>query len=163
LQGEVLYAYEYYWNTLGDGTFSDSSLLDAIYTPGPGDIENEQVVLVLTAFEVSPCNGSKNDSLTINILPVSIDDKGRNDVTLRIYPNPVRDIITVQASVPSDDPVSIQVIESNGKVIFNGWFTPINRYFEKQFDLSYLKPGIYFIRLQAGDEVVTRKLVVRME
>lgn len=38
-----------FWQTTGDGTFSDSGLLRPVYFPGEGDIENTEVILTLTA------------------------------------------------------------------------------------------------------------------
>lgn len=38
------------WNTLGDGCFSDSSVIDPIYFPGDYDRENTRVKLFLQAF-----------------------------------------------------------------------------------------------------------------
>ncbi|HOW25945.1 MAG TPA: T9SS type A sorting domain-containing protein [Bacteroidales bacterium] len=39
------------WTTSGDGTFSNPAILKPDYTPGPGDIQNGDVTLTLTAFD----------------------------------------------------------------------------------------------------------------
>ncbi len=161
LQGEVSYAYKYFWATLGDGAFTDSTNVDAIYTPGQQDIINQGVTLVLTANEVSPCTGSVRDSVTITILPVGINDLSGNQLVLNIFPNPANDIISVQAETPTNDLLILQVISNDGKIIFTGKFYPVDKHSETRFDLSYLLPGIYFIRLQTGDKEVTRKLAVQ--
>jgi len=161
LQGEVQYAYEYYWTTLGDGTFNDSTLLDAIYSPGPGDIVNGEAVLVLTANKVSPCSGSYSDSVSVFILPVGINDLTGNDLGLKIYPNPADDIVHVDAITASDDQLVLQIISIEGKIIFTGKYIPVNNHFETRFDLSYILPGIYFIRIYAGEDMITRKIVVQ--
>jgi len=59
------------WITSGDGTFDDPFKLDAIYTPGPGDIAAGDVYLVLYSFALPPCIYADSDSLllTINQLP----------------------------------------------------------------------------------------------
>lgn len=161
LQGEVNFSYEYFWASLGDGSFTDSSLLDAIYTPGTGDIENGQVVLTLIALEVSPCNGSVNDSLTVFILPDGIQNHSDDDRTLMLYPNPASKFVSVQSNLPSDDPLLLQVIGSSGKIIFTGAYVPLNGHFDLNFDVSYLVPGIYFVRLKTGGMMLTRKLIVK--
>jgi hypothetical protein len=160
LQGEVNFAYEYFWTTMGDGTFTDSTLLDAIYTPGPQDIENRGVTLVLTANEVSPCTGSVSDSLTIGILFVGAEDIVEEKGGLTIYPNPARNIITLQAGIAADEKVVLQVLDIQGKVIFTERITSENKLFQKQFDLSYVNPGVYFFRIHARDAAFTQKLVV---
>lgn len=160
LQGTVNFAYEYYWSTLGDGVFTDSTLLDAIYTPGQQDMENRGVTLVLTAREVSPCTGSVSDSLTVDILFVVVKEIPEEKCHLILFPNPARDIITLQAEVQVNEKVILQVLDSQGKIIFMERVISGNGSLEKQFDLTYLNPGIYFFRLQAGNIKATQKLLL---
>lgn len=63
------------WITTGDGLFSNSSVLNPTYTPGPNDILNGNVQLVLKAFAGSQCPGvyaADTLLLTIHRMP-SID------------------------------------------------------------------------------------------
>jgi hypothetical protein len=55
------------WSTSGDGTFTDFSILNPVYTPGTADIANSTVVLTLTAFSLSPCLGQAIDDLTLTL------------------------------------------------------------------------------------------------
>ncbi len=56
------------WTTLGDGTFDDATLLNAVYTPGPSDIISQTATLVLTTDDPSgPCDAA-SDTMVINIL-----------------------------------------------------------------------------------------------
>ena len=57
------------WSTPGDGTFDDVSAVNAVYTPGPNDISNGTVTLVVTT--AGPCAPvSDNVVITINAAPV---------------------------------------------------------------------------------------------
>lgn len=58
-----------HWSTSGDGMFDDSSLLHPVYTPGPQDIFNGSVTLMLTATN-APC------------------EDAMDEVILTIHPNP---------------------------------------------------------------------------
>src|SRR5690606_42008142 len=51
------------WSTLlGDGTFNNASLLNAVYTPGPGDIAAGTVTLTLTTNDpAGPCLPATDD------------------------------------------------------------------------------------------------------
>ena len=160
LQGEVNFAYEYFWTTMGDGSFTDSTLLDPIYTPGPEDIISEAVTLVLTAKEVSPCTGSASDSLIVYISTAGMDDVPGNRMILNLFPNPTAGIITLQAERVTNDQLTVQVVGGDGKVIFTGRFHPDNNNFEIQMDLSYLNPGIYFVRLQAANITKTTSILL---
>ena len=59
------------WETSGDGTFTNVSVLDPTYTPGVNDLANGIVEICLTAGSLSPCVGPESDcrNLIINYLP----------------------------------------------------------------------------------------------
>jgi len=52
------------WSTLGDGTFNNTTILNPIYTPGPGDINTGSAILKLT---VTGNTTTINDELTLTI------------------------------------------------------------------------------------------------
>jgi hypothetical protein len=58
------------WSTAGDGSFSNTTTLLPLYTPGPNDIANGSVTLTLTAEAVNgaTCNDVDN-SMTLTIKP----------------------------------------------------------------------------------------------
>ncbi|MGB3947779.1 MAG: hypothetical protein WBM13_07330, partial [Bacteroidia bacterium] len=60
------------WTTTGDGVFSDSSLVNAIYTPGATDLVNGSVTLIITSNDpIGPCNPAIDSMLlTIDTLPI---------------------------------------------------------------------------------------------
>lgn len=58
----------YWWSAdNGDGFFSDSSLLNAVYTPGINDVANGFVVLELHASPLAPCQNTEVDSILLFI------------------------------------------------------------------------------------------------
>ena len=58
------------WTTSGTGSFSNSQILNPVYTPSADDINSGMVVLTLTAY--GPDNTvADNLNLTINHAPVS--------------------------------------------------------------------------------------------
>jgi predicted RNA methylase len=61
------------WTTSGTGTFSSTSSLASIYTPGVADITAGTVTLTLTASAISPCTVSGTDTkiLTIQKTPTA--------------------------------------------------------------------------------------------
>lgn len=54
------------WTTSGDGTFSNSTILNPVYTPGTNDISNGTAVLTLTAYGSS---NNVSDNMTLTIYP----------------------------------------------------------------------------------------------
>ncbi len=58
------------WTTTGDGTFDNSTSLNAIYNPGVNDISNGSVQLILSSTFNGPCNAVTDTVLiTINGAP----------------------------------------------------------------------------------------------
>jgi hypothetical protein len=161
LQGEVKYSYQYYWATLGDGSFSDSSMTNAIYTPGPGDISNKRATLVLTAFEVAPCNRLARDTVVVYISPFGLSDGAELEIAMHMFPNPVKDLLSLQAETDTDDPAIIRFLAADGKLLFTGIYAVKNHQVRQQFDLSFLPEGMYYIQLSSGNLHATRKVLVK--
>ncbi len=67
------------WSTSGDGTFSDATVEDPVYTPGPNDIANGSVTLTLTAHANSPCGTDATDNVTLYIEPAPTANAGPDD------------------------------------------------------------------------------------
>lgn len=75
LGGSVTWSLPFQWNTSGDGTFNNSSILSPVYTPGPTDILNGEVILSLTAFGTLQC-GNSTDTLVLSINPAVYSNAG---------------------------------------------------------------------------------------
>ena len=56
------------WSTSGDGTFSNSGILNPVYSPGVADLENGYVSLEISCQPMSPCSFSQLDVLELSIL-----------------------------------------------------------------------------------------------
>ena len=80
-----------------------------------------------------------------------VDFQGVPMTDASIYPNPVRDMISVETNVASD----LQIVDISGKTMFSyvGCSEKCN------IDVSGLKPGVYFCRITNNDKVQTVKFV----
>lgn len=76
LNGTVQNAGFILWSTLGDGTFDDPGLLNAMYTPGQGDIALGTAQLILTAFGLTPCTTTDSDTLVLTLMPPPVTNAG---------------------------------------------------------------------------------------
>mgnify|MGYP000847460224 FL=1 len=56
-----------YWTSSGTGFFSNSALVNPVYTPSAGDIAAGSVTLTLTATGVSPCNNQTASQMILTI------------------------------------------------------------------------------------------------
>lgn len=56
-----------FWETSGDGQFSDLNSLITEYTPGIEDLRDTEVVLTLFAYDKFPCTGSTMDQVSLTV------------------------------------------------------------------------------------------------
>jgi hypothetical protein len=105
-------------------------------------------------------------------VPLAVDDKGvepRNGVEQapleyqlhQNYPNPFNPSSTIRYSLPQESNVSLAVFSTLGQQVA----TLVRGeqeagYHEVKFDATGLSSGVYFCRLEAGDFVQTRKLLL---
>ena len=71
----AMYYNTLFWTSSGDGTFSDTSLLLPVYTPGPDDLNKGMAELCLTAAAAAPCATVANSCMILSIeeIPEGID------------------------------------------------------------------------------------------
>jgi len=100
------------WTTVGDGTFSDATVLHPIYTAGTNDIDNGSVILTLTANPADPCSEAASDDIMLSIFhaPEVVITYPLDDATL--YFNPVT--VTGTASDLDDDLAYVEVRVNGG-------------------------------------------------
>lgn len=72
-----------------------------------------------------------------------------------IYPNPASNVLNVRSFNTVADAVVLRDVA--GKVVLNKNLTNSN----ESFDISNLKPGIYLVQIQTGNNLLTQKLVKR--
>jgi type IX secretion system substrate protein len=149
------------WSTSGDGFFNDSSLLNAIYTPGNTDIENGSVVLSLFARAIAPCQGVDTDALMLVIDPCpNVEENRKTDFTLDIYPNPTPGVLNINVSTVYDQEFSISILDLQGHRVFTGTMNTRNGQYTNQLDFSYFSDGIYYVTIRSFDKTITKKIVV---
>ena len=75
------------------------------------------------------------------------------DHTCTIYPNPAKDMITIETDNPEQQ--SIEIASLNGQLIHS---TELDGH-THQIDLSSFQKGVYFITIRSEDFVTTRKII----
>ena len=135
-----LNASTYFWD-FGNGYNAINADPVMSYTPG-------QYTVSLMAF--NEC-GSDTFFLVINITDVGITKlAGINEIAL--YPNPSRGTIRVSPETAAE----IVIYNTVGEMLGTARRKP-----DATFDLSTLKPGIYFVRIKGGDERNYYKIILQ--
>lgn len=79
---------------------------------------------------------------------------------LHIFPNPVNDRLTVSVGTKVENSVKVEIYTVSGTIIKGVEVNKINTgKQELSIHMQTLHRGIYFLRLQIGEEVLTRKVV----
>jgi hypothetical protein len=95
----------------------------------------------------------------------SVDDRSTLPTEVELaqnYPNPFNPSTQIVYGVPSASNVRLEVYDMLGRqvaVLVNGESMPAGRH-TVRFDASRLASGVYVYRLQVGDKVMTRRMVL---
>ena len=94
-------------------------------------------------------------SIALQLIPSAVANLNSPTITdkIRIYPNPVSEIINVEYS--GTETVIINVIDLTGHIIISTTIQSGNTY----FDISDLSSGFYIVRISNEDETYLRKII----
>jgi hypothetical protein len=80
------------------------------------------------------------------------------DLIVKIYPNPAREMVNILIDEPTFNPDFIKIISLTGKVLYNGKIDPGIRQLQVSIDF---RQGVYIVQMGTGEMTVfTQKLVV---
>ncbi|UPT66013.1 MAG: T9SS type A sorting domain-containing protein [Sphingobacteriales bacterium JAD_PAG50586_3] len=131
---------------LGNGTatfelnaFNDGSIMNP--NVEAADIDNDGDIDLLWGFYIL-----RNDS------PLSITEQVNDDGVV-IYPQPAKDIITINSKTPLQ---AITIHTINGSKVF---YTNLNA-LQTSLDISHLANGMYIVEYDLGDTIKRTKLII---
>jgi hypothetical protein len=173
------------WATLSGGvtkTTAGPNDISFVVSGGPYTLYSGEIKNVAFAISISPdLNGVRNAIAEAKVkyseLPVSVDDN-RDELPHRFllgqnYPNPFNPTTTIKYSIPAviarsgatrqsvDMLVQLKVYDLLGRevaTLVNKQQTPGN--YSVNFDASKLTSGVYFYRLQSGNFIDTKKMIL---
>jgi hypothetical protein len=99
------------------------------------------------------------DYIAIQEAPVAVNRK-RGEIPLSLFPNPTKDVFTMEYELKEASPVTVVIIDAFGRRILQqhlGWKDPgIQR---QGVDVSSLQAGSYILLLNASESKMTCKLI----
>lgn len=109
---------------------------------------------------------SEDSIAATSVSQVSSESNLLNDSTdifqnLEIYPNPVRDKVTIRFELTTSTPVSLQVFNLIGKQILTQSIEPFQGSIEHSLNLSSYPSGVYILRLEAPQKTLVQRLSKR--
>jgi hypothetical protein len=112
------------------------------WTPAEGTTTSGEVTLTVSDGELNA-----TETFTISVSLTGIEDI--NTEGLLLYPNPVRDILTIQSTCIIE---YLQLVSVNGAIVLS---ETVNGS-EKLLDLQHLNTGIYLLQLKTSNTMVNK-------
>ena len=150
------------WITMGDGYFDDETILNPVYTPGPGDIANEDVILKLKVFGNAPCLDPEYDAMHLQILTYTGLELQENEYpVISITPNPSGGNFEFKMDGIQRGLVNINILDSKGDVIYKEQKKSESGSISESIDLSAYPKGIYLLKIKSEGFYKVRKVVIQ--
>lgn len=106
----------------------------------------------LVMQDANDCGPLETDSITIEEPPSGLKDIGIDLV--RVYPNPVSDLVNLEFTRDSQEDVTVTILDAYGRIILSKVITPVNGLVNERIDMSEVESGLYFVRIGAENEVL---------
>ena len=142
--------YYWYWDAIGQNIGAGSLRFQI-------ELDNG-FVITLHSFE--PEFGSSihfDFVLADDMVPVENVDKLQSYISL--FPNPTNDIFTVELGGFDNEEVILELFDLNGRLLQNRNFTGTSELVNEQFNLNGYANGLYYLRIQHGEEVWVKQVV----
>lgn len=95
--------------------------------------------------------------LTVSEIAVGLNEPIKfSEMNLKVYPNPVNNVLTVQLDDTGKTKSSLEILSVNGKVLSTRSVTGMQTV---HLDLGHLERGIYICRVRNGETLKTAKIV----
>jgi hypothetical protein len=81
-----------------------------------------------------------------------------NEQNIRVYPNPVSDILYIESNKSEDDAVRIYLYNSLGQIVLNRKWDCHSQPMTEKLDLSKFRTGIYHLIIVTSDGIIKQKI-----
>jgi hypothetical protein len=144
-----------------DDAFSINATTGVITINDMTALEFDANPIFSLVIEISDGELTAEATITIGLIEVilSIEDEFKNSI--KVYPNPVRNILNVDLSLIRQENLTIELTNMLGQqqhLLFEGLHTGE---FQRNFDLSNFSKGYYILNFKYSDKQISKKLIIR--
>lgn len=104
-------------------------------------------------------NWDTGNGFAMTVQPVTAVNDYANIQDLKIYPNPVKDVLNLNFVTEETGSIACEIVDMNGKLLRKVERLHQGGLFEEQFNLDNLSQGIYFLRIRTGEGTSIEKFV----
>ena len=150
------------WRTSGDGSFSDTTVLNAIYSAGPQDIVDGSVVLTLLAKGTEGCIGEDDDNINVTIDECTgVNEIDGQALSLGIRPNPNNGVFAYDIYSENAAGVVVEILNMQGQLVFTQRLNNMAGTYTGSINIGDNPKGIYYLRINNGQDVRIQKVLVQ--
>ncbi|MGA2296281.1 MAG: T9SS type A sorting domain-containing protein [FCB group bacterium] len=99
-------------------------------------------------------------SLKVNLLLDAVDDFTNSNNSLTIFPNPASNELKISYNLNANKYVTISIIDVLGNEVYSATEQGLAGTNNSKIDLSVLPQGVYYLKLSAGADALTRIISV---
>lgn len=126
------------------------------YTPVDGATDQSFTATEAGSFAaIITVDGGCSD--TTECVELGVDNIQENGaLELVIYPNPTSGMLTIKTSQINTN-AQLTVVDLRGQIVYNDFVGNTT----ETIDLSGLQTGVYFVQINTGEQIVTKKVTIR--
>lgn len=109
---------------------------------------------------VTDALGCQQQSNTVNLTVTGIPTIDPAEIGLKVLPNPNNGIFTLDFNVRDRADLSISLVNMIGQEVFRDNYPNFTGQFTKQMQVGKLSSGVYLLRLQHGNKLYIKKLII---
>lgn len=131
---------------------------------GPGIINGNVLSFLCEGEVVVQANqaGNENylpaDSVQQTVL-VYGEDRKKDGVKIKVYPNPTHDVIRVKLDDKEDRDYTIMIFDSKGNFVKSGVIRKGNKQYDISFDLSTVANGVFYLYISEGRHTMVKMII----
>jgi hypothetical protein len=101
------------------------------------------------------------DLIELSSVFTSVEQNIIEAATMKVYPNPTSDFIKMDFNLLESTDVNVYVYDLNGRVLQSAAYGNLQKSnYNMSMNLNGLSTGSYFVTIQAGESVITKKIQV---
>jgi hypothetical protein len=111
-------------------------------------------------------NGAKACTLPIETVvnsdgTVNTDDNDVDYFSLKLYPNPTENNVVILANAPISTLANVDIQSVDGRSVYKTSVQLERNVQSKSINVSSFPAGLYIVKMQSGDKITTRKLIIK--
>ena len=124
-----------------------------------GKNSNRHVMFATLSFVASDTL-TMRDSILNLLTPAAIHETADQQNGIRIYPNPVSDVLNVEMELSQAALLKIDLVDMFGRLVLSQAEQTSSGLIKKQWNTTALAAGRYMLRIQYDDQIINRSFYV---